>query len=100
MLIAVAFVPERNTASAGEFENAARNNASAFWMWAISAGLVWWGASLWWAIILVALVVHSAIAWVRCQRLAQRLERQPERKLSLREERAVTSHYSSMSDAA
>ena len=98
MLIAVAFVP-KEAATFAEFNRAARSNASAFWMWAVSAGIVWWGASLWWATVPAALVAHSAMAWVRCKRLAKRLE-QPERRLPLKEQPAVRSCHSSMRDAA
>jgi hypothetical protein len=79
MLIAVAFVPDSN-ASLAEFERAARGNAGAFWMWVISAALVAWGASLWWATIPAALVVHSGVAWVFCRRTAKRLLVQTVRK--------------------
>lgn len=47
MLIAVAFVPDGN-ATVAEFESASRNNAGAFWMWAVSTAIVWVGASLLW----------------------------------------------------
>jgi hypothetical protein len=74
MLIAVAFVPPRD-ATVAEFETAARSSAGAFWMWSASTGLVWWGSSLWWAIVPAVLVMHSATAWVTCKRLAQQRRR-------------------------
>ena len=74
MLMALGFVPN-SSATAAEFERAIHDNASAFWIWAISAGLVWLGAPLWWWMLPPGLVAaHSAVAWISCRRAVKRLQ--------------------------
>lgn len=71
MLIAVAYVPDKDNATTAEFDRAAQYNAKTFWIWAVQAAFVWWGASLWWATIPAIHVVYSAVAWVSCRRAAR-----------------------------
>ena len=73
MLIAVAYVPDKKTGTAAEFDRASQFNAKAFWMWAVQAAFVCLSASLWWAIIPAFHAVHSAVAWSSCRRGAERL---------------------------
>lgn len=77
--MAVGFVPARDNATAADFGRAADENVFAFWWWAGSAIFVGVGASFWWAAVLGAVAMHSAVAWFSCRRHAQRL-RQPERR--------------------
>lgn len=95
MLIAVGFVPDE-TATAAELARAGRENASTLWMWAISAGFVYWGASLWWAAVPGLVALHAAIAWVSCKREALLLRDETaqirKRKHGIRAERAANSN--------
>ena len=61
------------TATAADFDHAANNNARAFWLWLVVAGLVWWLTSLWWAAVPSLIGAWCAYNSVACTRTASKL---------------------------
>jgi hypothetical protein len=86
MLMALGFVPDMDGATAAEFDRAANENVFAFWWWAGSAGVVWLGASPWWATVPAVVAIHAAFAWFSCKRQAQRLQYETQRSPNMRHE--------------
>lgn len=64
---------DARSATAADFDRAAQRQANAFWGWAVVAGLVWWQASVWWAIIPALAAVWYAVGSVVCTRSAGKL---------------------------
>lgn len=42
---------DAHSATAADFDSAAQRHANAFWRWLLLAAIVWWFASIWWALI-------------------------------------------------
>lgn len=57
-------------ATATDFDAMAERHAKAFWLWLLVAGLTWWLASMWWAIIPAILATTCAVAAIGSTRAA------------------------------
>lgn len=64
-----------HTATAADFDRAAQRHANQSWLWVAVVGLVWWFASMWWALIPGVFLIWSVISSVSCSRAAMRLRR-------------------------
>jgi len=64
---------DARSATAADFDEAAQRNANAFWLFAIVTGVVWWFASMWWAIVPGLVAAYCVVASISCTMNATKL---------------------------
>lgn len=61
------------TATAADFDKASENNARAFWLTVVIAGMVWWFAGGWWAVLPAVISLYCAAQAVGANRAAAKM---------------------------